>query len=157
MIAATGPPVTYAVAQLVTGRHPREWLGSLPILILTGVGVTLSNSVAAIKGLLGIRQPFLRTPKFALQERNDSWTSSAYALALRRDMIVWGELALALFALVLLFLPGGHWGFAPWALLNGGGFGYVAGLTLLQARQHRRWLARRPTPTADRAVRTPGT
>jgi cellulose synthase/poly-beta-1,6-N-acetylglucosamine synthase-like glycosyltransferase len=157
MIAATGPPVTYAVAQLATGRRPREWLGSLPILILTGVGVTLSNSLAAIKGLLGIRQPFLRTPKFALEGRADTWAGSAYALTLRRDMVVWGELALALFALSLLFLPGSHWGFAPWALLNGGGFGYVAGLTLLQARQRRRWLARRPAPTADRAVRTPGT
>jgi hypothetical protein len=157
MTTAIGPPLNYAVAQLTTGHRPREWLGSLPMLILAGVGVTLSNSLAVIKGVLGIRQPFLRTPKFALQEGDDSWINSAYALTLRQDTVVWGELALALFALLLLFLPVAHWGFAPWAVLYVCGFGYITILTLLQAHQHRRWLATRPRSTTDIAVRTPGT
>jgi cellulose synthase/poly-beta-1,6-N-acetylglucosamine synthase-like glycosyltransferase len=153
MIAAVGPPLLYTVAQVADGEHWRYRLRVLPLLVLLGMGLSLSNTWAALKAMLGLRQGFQRTPKFALRQPGDTWVGSVYALS--RDSLIWGELGLAVFALALLAVPGVHWGFAPWLLLYAGGFGYVAGISLRQAHQRRRWLAMQTKPAADRVERIP--
>jgi cellulose synthase/poly-beta-1,6-N-acetylglucosamine synthase-like glycosyltransferase len=139
MMAAVGPPLLYTVAQVSDGEGWRYRLRTLPLLVLLGVGLALSNTGAVLKALLGLRQGFQRTPKFALRRPGDDWVSSIYAP--RGDGLVWGELGMSLFALALLVTPGVHWGFAPWLLLYASGFGYVAVVNLRQARQRRQWLA----------------
>jgi len=139
MTAAVGPPLLYTIAQIADGDGWRYRLRTLPLLVLLGVGLALSNTGAVLKALLGLRQGFQRTPKFALRRPGDDWVSSIYAP--RGDGLVWGELGMSLFALALLVTPGIHWGFAPWLLLYASGFGYVAVVNLRQARQRRRWLA----------------
>ena len=153
MIAAVGPPLLYVTGQITGDQDWRDWLGVLPLMLLLGIGVTLSNSVAVTRALLGIRQEFKRTPKFALRLPSDVWMSSAYVLG--GGPIVWGELGLAILALATLTMPGTHQGLAPWVLLYAGGFGYIAGLTLYQAHQHRRWLAAQTRAAAGKAVHTP--
>jgi hypothetical protein len=152
MIMATGPPLLYLVAQ----RHKpwRRRLRLLPLLELLGIGLAVNNTWAVLKGMLGIRQGFLRTPKFALREADDTWVSRRYAL--RGDPFVWGELLLSAFALVLLILPGMNPTFAPWLLLYAGSFGYVGGVSLLQSRERRRWLATQPRSTSHKEERTGG-
>jgi cellulose synthase/poly-beta-1,6-N-acetylglucosamine synthase-like glycosyltransferase len=140
VIAAAGPPLLYTVAQLTGGEQWRDRLRSLPLLVMLGLGLALSNTQAVMKAVFGVREGFQRTPKFALRQPGDSWVGSAYALGL--DPLVWGELALALFSLALLAVPGINWHFAPWLLLYAGGFGYVAGLNLHQTRLRRKWLRR---------------
>jgi hypothetical protein len=152
MVAAAGPPLLYTVAQVTEKNGGCRRLPFLPLLVLLGMGLALSNTVAIIKAVLRTPQGFERTPKYALHRPDDTWVSSVYAL--RGDGLVWGEMALALYAVALLATPGIHWGFAPWLLLYAGGFGYVAGLNLFQTHQHRRWLARQPISTASRSVRT---
>jgi cellulose synthase/poly-beta-1,6-N-acetylglucosamine synthase-like glycosyltransferase len=161
MMAAAGPPTMYIVAQLTESGQERARAGSgvlhrlrvLPLLVLLGVGLALSNSRAVLRALLGVRQAFQRTPKFALRRPGDNWEGSLYAL--RNDGLAWGELGLSFFALALLAAPGVHWGFAPWLLLYAGSFGYVAAVNLHQARQRRRWLATQTKPAGDRAARIP--
>ena len=143
----------YAVAQVTDGGQWRRRLRALPLLVLLGMGLALSSTWAVLKGVLGLRQPFQRTPKFALRQQRDSWIDSVYAL--RGDPLAWGELGLAVFALALLAAAAVNWGFAPWLLLNAGGFGYVGGLGLYQAYQHRRWLATRTRSAAGRLERIP--
>jgi cellulose synthase/poly-beta-1,6-N-acetylglucosamine synthase-like glycosyltransferase len=143
---ALGPPLLFAVAQAVLGRGWGRRLRALPLLILAGVGVSLNNAWAVLKALLGVRQGFLRTPKFAVRERGagrrESWMESAYALGL--DPLIWGELALACYSLALLFWPSFRWDLAPWLILYAGGFGYLAGTGLVQAWRRRRvWRGRR--------------
>lgn len=152
MLTAVGPPLLYAVAQVADGEGWHRRLRFLPLLVILGMGLSLSNTRAVLKALLGWSQGFQRTPKFALCA-GETWTGSAYALG--GDSLVWGELALAAFALVLLAVPGVQWGFAPWLLMYAAGFGYVAGVNLYQAYQRRRWLATRPRPAADRGGRIP--
>ena len=96
----------------------------------------------------GLRQGFQRTPKFALRRPEDAWVGSVYALS--RDSLIWGELGLAAFALVLLAAPGVHWGFASWPILYASGFGYVAAINLRQAQQRRHWLAMQTRPAAGK-------
>jgi cellulose synthase/poly-beta-1,6-N-acetylglucosamine synthase-like glycosyltransferase len=153
MIAAVGPPLMYTAAEIADGAGWGYRLRVLPLLVLLGMGLALSNTRAVLKAALGQRQPFRRTPKFALERPGDMWASSLYAM--QGDALVWAELGLAAFALALLASPGVHWGFAPWLLLYAGGFGYVAAVNLRQVREHRRWLATRPTSVATRSARTP--
>lgn len=152
-VAAVGPPLMYAVAQVANGAHWRYRLRALPLLVLLGMGLALSNTWAVLKAVLGLRQGFQRTPKFALRQRGDTWVGSAYALS--GNSLIWGELGLAVFALALLATPDIPCGSAPWLLLYAGGFGYVAGVSSRQARQRRRWLAMQTRPAAGKAGRIP--
>ena len=136
---ALGPPLLFAVAQAAQGRGWGRRLWALPLLILAGVGVSLSNAWAVLKALLGVQQGFLRTPKFAVRGQGagqrETWMESAYALGL--DPLIWGELALAGYSLALLFWPSFRWDLAPWLILYAGGFGYLAGMGLVQAWRRR--------------------
>jgi len=153
MIAAAGPPLLYAVAQIADGEHWRHRIRDLPLLVLLGIGLSLSNTRAVLKATLKLRQGFQRTPKFALRQSADTWVGSAYSLG--GNSLVWGELGLAVLALGLLAMPGVHWGFVPWLLIYAAGFGYVAGLNLYQTRQRYRWLATQPKSAAGRRARIP--
>ena len=142
MMAATGPPLLYTVAQITDCEQWYKRLRVLPVLTLLGMGLALSNTQAVMKALLGIHEGFQRTPKFSLRWPDDAWVGSVYAVG--ADSLILGELFLAAFAFVLLVAPGIDRGFVPWLLLYAGGFGYVAGVSLYQDHQRRRWLATRP-------------
>jgi hypothetical protein len=151
MAMATGPPLLYLVAQ-----RDRPWchrLRLLPLLELLGIGLALNNTWAVLRGVLGMRQGFLRTPKFALREADDKWISSQYALS--GAPFIWGELLLSVFAIVLLIMPGVNLAFVPWLFLYASSFGYVAGVSLYQSRQRLRWLAAQPRSTPHKEGRTP--
>jgi cellulose synthase/poly-beta-1,6-N-acetylglucosamine synthase-like glycosyltransferase len=152
MVAAVGPPLMYVVAATTDGPDWGRRLRYLPLLVLLGMGLALSNTRAVLKAVLGLRQGFDRTPKFALQQNSGSWVNSSYAQG--TDWLVVGELLLAAFALLLLAAPRVTFGFAPWLLLYAGGFTYVAVLGLAQARQLRRWTAMRPTQAVGRGAHT---
>jgi hypothetical protein len=138
MAVALGPPLLFGVAQVAQGKGWGRRLAALPLLILAGIGVSLNNAWAVLKALLGVRQGFLRTPKFAVHRREDTWVDSAYVLDL--DPLIWGELALAAYSVVVLCLPTFRWDLAPWMVLYAGGFAYLAGTGLVQACRRRRWL-----------------
>jgi hypothetical protein len=105
------------------------------LLVALGTGLSLSNSRAVVEALLRIESDFKRTPKFAVIDHSPQWQSSTYVLP--RHPVVWLELLLALYALGLFgwALVTGIWWLAPWMLLYTCGFGYVAGLTFIQAWQ----------------------
>jgi hypothetical protein len=151
MAIAAGPPLLYLVAQRDVPWRRR--LHILPLLELVGIGLALNNTWAVLRGVLGIRQGFLRTPKFALCEADDNWVTREYAIS--RAPFTWGELLLSAFAIVLLTIPGVHPGFVPWLLLYAGSFGYVAGVSLYQSRRRLRWLAAQPTLTPHKERCTP--
>ncbi len=140
MIAALGPPLLYGVTQVADGRGWPRRLLALPLLMLAGIGIALNNTWAVLKALLGLRQGFLRTPKYAVRRAGDTWVNTVYTLGV--DPLIWGELAMAVYALALVVLRVVSWGLAPWLLLYAAGFLYVAVTGLLQALRLRRWLAR---------------
>ena len=142
MVTAAGPPLLYIVAQTGGGTESRRRLRFLPLLVMLGMGLSLSNTGAVLRGALGITRSFQRTPKFDLQQSADAWVGSAYAL--RGDWLVLGEAALAIMVLLMFAMPNIRWTFAPWLLLYAGGFGYVAAINLHQTHQLRRWLAKQP-------------
>ena len=49
-----------------------------PLFLTFSMGLALHNSIAVIEGLIGIKTPFIRTPKFNIQSKGDSWKGNVY-------------------------------------------------------------------------------
>jgi len=151
-LATLGPLILTLTAQL--GQSPRHIrrLRILPLLLLIGAGLSLSNTLAVLEALLGVPNHFDRTPKFNLRSADDDWSRSAYALS--HSPLVWAEFALSLFAglSAVLMLRHNNWAFVPWLLLYAAGFAYVAGLSLLQSR--RRAISRQAAIISSQNVTT---
>ncbi len=85
------PPLMYLASQMQLYDNWLSGLGAFPALLFIGTGISLSNSLAVLAALLGIKTGFRRTPKF---ERG--WQRSGYALS--PDRLVWLEIAFLLYA-----------------------------------------------------------
>ena len=133
-LATLGPPLLYVLSQHALYGNWRERLKALPVLICLGMGLALSNTVAVVEALLGVKSAFQRTPKFQIEGERGGWQSSAYKLP--AGNLVWAELLLALYALLTVFaaLSRGNIGAVPFLLLYVFGFGYVSLSGLTQAR-----------------------
>ncbi|GAB4534514.1 MAG: glycosyltransferase family 2 protein [Anaerolineae bacterium] len=134
-LVSAGPPLMFAVSQRTL--YPRDWLkryAFMPGLMLLGSGLALSNSRAVVEALLGVNNVFKRTPKFRIEARNDRWLGSPYALPL--DPMIFGELAMAIYALItagVSFWRGNTFA-VPFLMLYVSGFGYVGLQGLWDAR-----------------------
>lgn len=96
-IAALGPPLLYALAQV--RLHPSTWgtnVAVLPLGMLFGVGISLANSVAVWQGLRTQGGTFARTPKFDVQRHRDEWRTSSYRLPMSRQTVA--EVLLSVYA-----------------------------------------------------------
>ncbi len=137
-MVSVGPPALYALAQ--RRLHPQDWLrrwAHLPLLMLLGMGLSLSNSVAAWQALFGKGGTFLRTPKFRVEGDSLAWHRSGYALDL--EPLAATEFFLAVYAGIGCYIAAVHsqWWNLPFLALYAGGYALVAGLGLYES-----WLAR---------------
>ncbi len=64
-LAMIGPSLLYLVAErwLDSEKGTLNFFNRLPMLLLIGFGICLSNARACVEGLIGIKSPFVRTPK----------------------------------------------------------------------------------------------
>ena len=88
--AAGGPPALSPLAFIriaangeitIMARGPEIGQGvrtMLPMLIAVGVGLTIINTRAVLEALFGIESGFVRTPKFAIGERQVSLEHKKY-------------------------------------------------------------------------------
>jgi cellulose synthase/poly-beta-1,6-N-acetylglucosamine synthase-like glycosyltransferase len=137
-LATFGPSALYCYSQrTLYPDWPRRVL-SLPSLMLLGTGIALSNTRAVLGGLFAQAGDFIRTPKFAIQNRRDTWRDKRY-----RSRLSWmflGELGLSIYSAVgvYLFVSRGRFLIGPFLLLYALGFGYVGVLSLLHSLETRR-------------------
>lgn len=144
-LVSFGPPLLFAVAQ--ASLYPGKWLGRykvMPLLILLGSGIALSNTKAVVEAISGRGNVFRRTPKFNVITTSDRWQSSVYRLPL--DWLVVGELGLSLYAFFGAWMAAlnGHHFAVPFILLYAFGFGYVSLQGVWDARREwRGWFGSR--------------
>ncbi|MGQ9553706.1 MAG: glycosyltransferase [Anaerolineae bacterium] len=144
-LASLGPPLLYAVAQAVQSPPALRRLLFLPVLVLLGTGVALSNTLAVLKGFYCDGGEFQRTPKFHLVGTGGDWRSKRYSLgfdvATKQPLLYRSvaELVLALYALaaiVTAWRQGSIYA-VPFLALYACGFAYVAFESLQEARAGR--------------------
>ncbi|HEY6072272.1 MAG TPA: cellulose synthase family protein, partial [Anaerolineales bacterium] len=135
VIAGLGPPLLYMSATGAQTPPLRERLGLLPLLVITGFGMSLNTTIAVTEGLLGTgSKVFTRTPKLNLSEAHKPGRAVDREYTEPVSPVVWAEIGLGLYALltIIVILPTLGWPIIPWMSLYMFGFFYIAGLNLMQ-------------------------
>ena len=151
-LAATGSVTSfYMVAQ--RELYPRRWTGSLkciPLLMATGIGLSLGNAKAVAEALLGHRSGFERTPKYCVAGPSDAWEKKGYTSERGWTPLV--ELLHGIYFSFIVYyaLTAPHYFIIPFLSLFVAGYFYLGGMSLFQ-KPLRRWLtartAVRPLPS----------
>ena len=134
ILACFGPPLLYLTATMSIKAPFLERLKLLPLLTITGFGISLSTSIAVLEGLMGKGGVFVRTPKLNLGNAPSQNKAIDHAYVPPISPLVWGEIGLGLYALltgIVLARPVG-WGIVPWMVIYTIGYFYIAGLNLIQ-------------------------
>jgi cellulose synthase/poly-beta-1,6-N-acetylglucosamine synthase-like glycosyltransferase len=148
-LAAFGLPLLYGLSKTEYTPRLRDRLIIMPLLLLLGYGLSLSNSVAVLQGLVGYGGEFIRTPKFNLDNRR------AHTLdATLRHSVGWGELILSAYALgvIALLWPKEGWASVPWLLSYVAGYLFIVGLNIKQSRQLEHSRQRRSEPADNPTI-----
>ena len=134
-LAGFGPPLLYLIS--ASRQTPRllQRIRLLPLMTITGFGISLSTTIAVLEGLMGKgSSAFVRTPKLNLSNLRTQTRRIDRAYTQPVSPLVWAELALGTYALVSGLILGGYvgWGILPWMLIYTFGYYYIAGLNLMQ-------------------------
>ncbi|MGH7379328.1 MAG: glycosyltransferase [Candidatus Methylomirabilales bacterium] len=124
-----GSMLVYAQRVLDPAWWRRAW--RLPTIMVIGVGVSWSTSLAVFSAFRGKNREFIRTPKFGIGPGGGTWRGKAYG-----EGRPWGglvEIGLGIYcaATASFFWQHGQYGALPFLALYTSGFLTVGALTLL--------------------------
>lgn len=109
-----------------------KFVGTFPLFLSISMGLSLHNALATLEGYLGIKSPFIRTPKFNLQETKDNWKERTKYLTKRIAPVTFLEGLISLYFVFGIFL-GIHYNdyaLVPYHALMALGFGTIFYFTL---------------------------
>jgi hypothetical protein len=140
VLAFIGSFLFYLFSQKDVYEDWRKRLLLFPVFMAGSMGFAVNNSRAVLEGLFRRRSEFIRTPKYSIRDKNDSWKNKRYA-PIKISPVVMIELVLALYCLFgvassLYFLEIAA---VPFQVLFFLGFSWVSIMSLKHA-----WLARTP-------------
>lgn len=71
--------IFYWIATKRFNKNPFVAFVSLfPGFLVVSMGLSLHNGIAVIEGLLGFKTPFVRTPKFNITQKGETWRNNIY-------------------------------------------------------------------------------
>jgi cellulose synthase/poly-beta-1,6-N-acetylglucosamine synthase-like glycosyltransferase len=115
--------------------HAQWWkrLLYLPVLMAVGVGLSINNARAVLEAVFNHRSEFIRTPKYGVSHRGESWSQNKYKAL--RGLVPYIELAFGAYFsyLVVLAIDNNQWTLAPFIMVFQAGFLYVGLMSLLQS------------------------
>lgn len=121
---------------------PKTWLREiiyLPALLALGIGMSINNGKAVIEAILNRQSPFVRTPKYGVETKGDTWKSKQKGKYKALKSVATGmEILLGLYFtfLTIMAIVNGNWTSVPFLTLFMLGFWYVAlGSLPLPSRQ----------------------
>ncbi|MFY0606265.1 MAG: glycosyltransferase [Cyclobacteriaceae bacterium] len=56
----------------------KYYASHFPVFLTFTMGLALHNAIAVLEGYLGVKSPFVRTPKFNIQKKSDTWSANTY-------------------------------------------------------------------------------
>jgi cellulose synthase/poly-beta-1,6-N-acetylglucosamine synthase-like glycosyltransferase len=124
-LATCGPSSMYLFSQRVLYDDWKSRIKILPFLMCLGTGIAVNNTKAVLEAFFNIKSGFIRTPKYGIKKREDSWRSKHYSIPLNAISIV--EFFLGLYSLsgLILFLLFSKYLVSPFLLIYTSGFFYV--------------------------------
>jgi cellulose synthase/poly-beta-1,6-N-acetylglucosamine synthase-like glycosyltransferase len=138
VFAFIGSFLFYLLSQKDVYADWRRRIFLFPVFMAGSMGFAVNNSRAVIEGILRRKTEFVRTPKYSIRDRNDSWKDKMY-VPLKINSVVILEIVLALYCLFgvassIYFLEIAA---VPFQLLFFLGFTWVSVMSLKHA-----WIAR---------------
>jgi len=124
-LATCGPSSMYLFSQKVLYHDWKSRIKILPFLMCLGTGIAVNNTKAVLEAFLNIESGFIRTPKYGIKKKEDSWKSKHYSIPLNTISIL--EFFLGLYSLsgLILFLFFSKYLVSPFLLIYTSGFFYV--------------------------------
>lgn len=93
----------YMYAQKDINKNLKEIVKYFPLFMAGSMGLAVNNTRAVIEGLFNKKSEFVRTPKFAIQDKNDSWKDNKYIAApvkKKKNLLAYVELGLGIYCLI---------------------------------------------------------
>jgi len=105
----------------------KYFFGLFPLFLSVSMGLSLHNAIAVIEGYIGRKTPFIRTPKFNLKDKTQSWKTNVYIKKSLSPLIVL-ELLLTIYFIGAIFLGiyFNDYGLLPFHIMLVFGFGFVS-------------------------------
>jgi len=130
-LATCGPSSMYLFSQRVLYQDWKSRIKVLPFLMCLGTGIAVNNTKAVLEAFLNIESGFIRTPKYGIKKRDDSWKSKHYSIPLNTISIL--EFFLGLYSLsgLILFLFFSKYLVSPFLFIYTAGFFYVFFLSVM--------------------------
>jgi cellulose synthase/poly-beta-1,6-N-acetylglucosamine synthase-like glycosyltransferase len=137
-VSTLGPATMLVYAQRTLYPDWTRHAWRLPAIMIIGVGVAWSTTLAVLGAFVGRDREFVRTPKFGIGPDGGQWRGKAYRDPRRRGSLVEIGLGLYCAAATWLFWQYGNYGAVPFLGLYTVGFLTVGILTLHHASARHR-------------------
>ncbi len=129
----------YITSQKALHRDWYKRLAYLPGLMALGIGMTITGTKAVLEGALGIKSPFVRTPKFSVEGNNGDWKAKKYRGSVELLTVV--EIAFGVYFSFITFYAWdmGIYGVIPFLMLFQFGYLYTGLWSLAQGVRRSHW------------------
>ena len=119
--------VFYYVATMQFNTRPLlHFLRLFPPFLFVSMGLSLHNGLAVAEGLMGFKTPFIRTPKFNIKQKGESWKNNVYMIPALNLMTVFeGLLCLYFIGAIILGVCLGTYLMLVFHAMLAIGFGFV--------------------------------
>jgi len=121
-LATCGPSSMYLFSQKIFYRDWKSRIKFLPFLMCLGTGIAVNNTKAVLEAFFNIKSGFVRTPKYGIKKKKDSWKEKHYSIPLNAISIL--EFFLGVYSLtgLLMFLFFSKYLVSPFLLIYTSGF-----------------------------------
>ena len=146
VLAFIGSFLFYMFSQKAVYADWRRRLLLFPLFMAGSMGFAVNNSRAVFEGLIKKRSEFVRTPKYAIEGKSDSWLQKKY-VPIKLSWVVFVEVALALYCFFGVISSFYYLEIAavPFQLLYCLGFSFVSALSIKHAIEARKLRHQQPS------------
>ncbi len=139
VLAFIGSFLFYLFSQKAVYPDWRRRLLLFPLFMAGSMGFAVNNSRAVFEGLFKKKSEFIRTPKYRIEDKKDSWLEKKY-VPLKLDWVVFVEILLAVYCFfgVISSLYYLEIAAVPFQLLYFLGFSFVSYLSIRHAIEARK-------------------
>lgn len=139
VLAFIGSFLFYMFSQKAVYLDWRRRLLLFPLFMAGSMGFAVNNSRAVFEGLFKKKSEFVRTPKYRIEGKQDSWLEKKY-VPLKLDWVVFVEFGLAIYCFFGLISSLYYLQIAavPFQLLYFSGFAFVSALSIKHAIEARK-------------------
>lgn len=104
-----------------------NFLLQFPVFLAVSMGLSFHNAIATIEGYLGVKSPFIRTPKYNITGMQDNWRTRTAYLSSKLSPVTYMEGLLALYFIAAIagsvFIQ--SYGMVPYHVLLAVGFSAI--------------------------------